>query len=161
ASYLGNFAGGDPRRAPEFSLDDARGSDPKARRLGRILDEYAKALVPAERDLLTRLSLFPRGVKVELLCWIVQSGGEVAGSLVGLAESQLVRHLERLKVLGLVFRYEIQGQTVYSAHPFLREFFRNLLGTKPESIHESVRASLAPRLETRPKTLPSTPEILD
>ena len=156
-SYLGNFAG----QAPEFSLEDAKESDPKARRLSRILEQYAKALTPVERDLLARLSLFPRGVKAELLGWIVQSGGEVAGALIGLAEGELVKHLERLGGLGLVFRYMTDGQAVYSAHPFLREFFRNLLGTKPESVHESVRAKLAPSLEARPKTKPSDPAILD
>jgi tetratricopeptide (TPR) repeat protein len=156
-SYLGNFAG----EAPEFSLEDAKDSDPKARRLSRILEQYAKVLTPVERDLLARLSLFPRGVKVELLGWIVQSGGEVAGALIGLADQQLVRHLERLKALGLVFRYETDGQAVYSAHPFLRDFFRKLLEAKPESIHESVRARLAPSLEARPETKPSDPAILD
>jgi tetratricopeptide (TPR) repeat protein len=160
-SYIGNFAGGDPSRAPEFSPEDAKDSDPKARRLYRILEQYAKALTAVERDLLARLSLFPRGVKVELLGWIVQSGGEVAGVLVGLSDHQLVKHLERLKALGLVFRYETDRQAIYSAHPFLREFFRDLLGTKPESVHESVRARLAPSLEARPKTKPSDPTILD
>jgi tetratricopeptide (TPR) repeat protein len=160
-SYLGNFAGGDPSRAPEFSLEDAKESDPKARRLSRILEQYTQALTAAERDLLARLALFPRGVKVELLAWIVQSGGGVAGALIGLADKQLVQHLERLRKLGLVFRYMTEGQAVYSAHPFLREFFRSLLGTKPESVHESVRARLAPSLEARPKTKPSDPAILD
>ncbi len=160
-SYLGNFAGGDPSQAPEFSLKKAEESDPKAGKLHRILEQYAKALTPVERDLLARLSLFPRGVKVQYLGWIVQSGGEVAGALIGLAERQFVRHLERLKELGLVFRYETDRQAVYSAHPFLREFFRNLLRTKPESVHESVRAKLAPSLETRPETKPTDPAILD
>jgi tetratricopeptide (TPR) repeat protein len=160
-SYLGNFAGGDPARAPEFSLADAQESDPKARRLHRILEHYVKALTPAERDLLARLSLFPRGVQVELLGWIVQSGGEVAGALIGLSDRELVRYLERLKGLGLVFRYETDQRVIYSAHPFLREFFRNLLTTKPESVHESVRARLAPSLEARPDTKPADPGILD
>lgn len=155
-SYLGNYP---DRTAPQFSLEDAKESDPKARRLSRILEQYAQALTAAERDLLARLALFPRGVKVELLGWIVQSGGEVAGALIGLADQQLVTHLDRLKALGLVFRYLTDGQAVYSAHPFLREFFRNLLGTKPESVHESVRARLAPSLEARPS--PSDPVILD
>jgi tetratricopeptide (TPR) repeat protein len=161
-SYLGNFAGGDPHRAPEFSLPDAKEADePKARKLYRILEQYARALTPVERDLLARLSLFPRGVKVELLGWIVQSGGEVAGALVGLADRDLVRLLERLRALGLVFRYETDRQMVYSAHPFLREFFRNLLGTKPESVHESVRSRLAPSLEARPSNPPRDAAILD
>ncbi|MGC9973301.1 MAG: DUF4062 domain-containing protein [Bryobacteraceae bacterium] len=160
-SYLGNFAGGDPSRAPEWTLEDAKDSDPKARRLSRLLEQYAQALTAPERDLLARLALFPRGVKVELLAWIVQSGGAVAGALIGLGDQQLVQQLERLKALGLVFRYTTDGQAVYSAHPFLREFFRNLLGTKPESVHESVRARLAPSLEARPRTKPSGPAILD
>jgi tetratricopeptide (TPR) repeat protein len=155
-SYFGNFPD-----AQVFSIQDAADTDPKARRLTRILEQYAKALTPLERDLLARLSLFPRGVKVELLGWIVQSGGKVAGALIGLKNHQLVKHLERLKGLGLVFRYETDRQVVYSAHPFLREFFRNLLGTKPESVHESVRVRLAPSLEARPETKPSDPAILD
>jgi tetratricopeptide (TPR) repeat protein len=155
-SYFGNFP-----NAREFSIEDAADIDPKARRLARILEQYAKALTPVERDLLARLSLFPRGVKVELLGWIVQSGGEVAGALIGLTDHQLVKLLERLKALGLVFRYETDRQAVYSAHPFLRDFFRNLLGTKPESVHESVRAKLEPSLEARPSTPPSDPAILD
>ena len=155
ASYIGNFG------AIDFSLADAADVDPKARRLNRILEQYAKALTPVERDLLARLSLFPRGVKVELLGWIVQSGGEVAGALIGLADRQLVGLLERLRALGLVFRYETDGQIVYSAHPFLREFFRNLPGPKPESVHESVRSRLAPSLEARPSTKPREAAILD
>src|ERR1022692_370135 len=154
-SYIGNFGG------IEFSLTDAADVDPKARRLHRILEQYARALTPAERDLLAHLSLFPRGVKVELLGWIVQSGGEVAGALIGLADRDLVRLLERLRALGLVFRYETDRQMVYSAHPFLREFFRNLLGTKPESVHESVRSRLAPSLEARPSNPPRDAAILD
>jgi tetratricopeptide (TPR) repeat protein len=161
-SYLGNFAAGDPKRTSEFSLEDAKESDDlKALKLYRILEQYADALTPVERDLLARLSLFPRGVKVELLGWIARCDREVAGALVGLADSALVRLLERLKTLGLVFRYETDGQIAYSAHPFLREFFRNLLGTSPESIHESVRSKLAPSLEARPSSPPRDPAILD
>ena len=126
-SYLGNFEHGDPTRAPQFSLADAKEADPRAARLYRVLEQYAKAFTASERDLLARLALFPRGVKVEILGWIVQSGGEIAGALVGLADRQLTIHLERLRGLGLVFRYDTDGQIVYSAHPFLRDFFRNLL----------------------------------
>jgi tetratricopeptide (TPR) repeat protein len=160
-SYLGNFADGDPCLAPEFSLEDAQESDPKARRLSRILVQYAKALTPVERDLLARLSLFPRGVKVQILGQIVRSGRNVAGTLSGHTDQQLVKHLERLRVLGLVFRYESDQLAVYSAHPFLREFFRNLLGSKPESFHEAVRAMLGSSLQARPATLPKNPAILD
>jgi tetratricopeptide (TPR) repeat protein len=160
-SYLGNFHDGDPSYAPEFSIDDAKEADPKARRLGRILEKYVTALTPRERDLLARLSLFPRGIQIEFLGWLVQAGGEIAGSLIGCNNKYLALHLERLKELGLVFRYETEQPAAYSAHPFLRDFFRNLLGTKPESIHESVRARLAPSLQERPDAKPSDPRILD
>lgn len=153
-SYLGNFGG-------EFSFEDAQGEDPKSRKLSRILEEYTKVLTSVERDLLARLALFPQGVKIEFLHWIVQSGGDVAGTLVGLADRELVRHLDRLKALGLVFRYKTDGQAVYSAHPFLRDFFRNLVGAKPESVHESVCTKLALGLELRPEAKPRDPAILD
>lgn len=161
-SYLGNFADGDPERAPEFSLQETKESDdPKARKLYRILEQYAQALTPAERDLLARLSLFPRGVRVKLLAWIAQSSRKAAGALKGLDGRELVRLLTRLRALGLVFRYETDGQIVYSAHPFLRDFFRKLLGTKPGPVHESVRSRLAPSLEARPSKKPRDPAILD
>jgi tetratricopeptide (TPR) repeat protein len=157
-SYLSNFSSGP---MPQFSLADAKESDPKASRLFRILEQYAKALTPIERDLLARLSLFPRGVKVEFLVWIVQTGGKVAGALVGLSDQKLVIQLERLKKLGLVFAYEQGRERVYSAHPFMRDFFRNLLAAPPEAVHESVRAQLAPSLEARPSEKPRDPAILD
>jgi tetratricopeptide (TPR) repeat protein len=156
-SYLGNFSG----PMPQFPLADARDFDPKASRLFRILDQYAKALTPTERDLLARLSLFPRGVKVELLFWIVESGGQVAGALIGLSDQKLVMQLERLKKLGLVFAYGEGRDLVYSAHPFMRDFFRNLLAAPPQEVHESVRARLAPSLEARPSEKPKDPAILD
>jgi tetratricopeptide (TPR) repeat protein len=160
-SYIANFGGGNPEKAREFSLADVGESEPMARRLSRILDQYAKVLAPAERDLLARLSLFPRGVTVEFLGWIAQAGGDVAGALISLADRQLVRHLERLTALGLVYRYESDRQAVYSAHPFLRDFFRNLLGTSPEAVHDSVRARLASRLEANPRTMPRDQATLD
>jgi tetratricopeptide (TPR) repeat protein len=160
-SFIGNFGGGDPARAPSFALEDAQEADPKARRLHRILDEYAKALTQSERDLLARLTLFPRGVKIEFLGWIVQGGGIVAGALIGHSDAQLANQLERLRQLGLAFRYETGAEVVYSAHPFLRDFFRTLLRTRAEDIHESVRARLAPSLEARPKTPPRDPALLD
>jgi tetratricopeptide (TPR) repeat protein len=100
-------------------------------------------------------------VQVEFLRWIVEFGGEVAGALVGLSDRELARHLERLKSLGLVFRYETDQRAVYSAHPFLREYFRNLLTAKPETIHESVRARLAASFDLKSKTNPRDSAILD
>jgi hypothetical protein len=55
-SYVGNFRGGDPSRGPQFLLDDAKETDPKARRLSRILQQYAKVLTPIERDLIPEMA---------------------------------------------------------------------------------------------------------
>ena len=67
-SYIGNFAG----EAPKFSLADAKESNPKAA-TPPYLEQYAKALNPVERDLLGRVSLFPRGVRLDIPGWIVQT----------------------------------------------------------------------------------------
>jgi tetratricopeptide (TPR) repeat protein len=155
-SYIGNFHGS----LPDFSLEDAQEADPKARRLHRILTQYAQVLSAPERDLLARLSLFPRGVRVELLGWIVQSGGELAGALVGMSDHTLISQLERLKRLGLVFSYATEQEIAYSAHPFLRDFFRGLLKADAASVHEAVRARLAPTLQGQPEK-PSDPALLD
>lgn len=160
-SFIGNYLDGDPSRGPEFSLQDAGEDDPKARKLARILDHYAEALTQQERDLLARLAIFPRGVALELLGWIAQAGGAVAGTLIGLSDKKLALHLERLKKLGLVFRYEQDGRIVYTAHPFLREYFRNLLLTSAESVHESVRVRLAPSLDAKPGSNPQDSALLD
>lgn len=161
-SYIGNFADGDPAKAPQFLLDEAKEGDVKARKLDRILREYADALEPAERDLLSRLALFPRGVKIEYLGWIIEAGGTVAGALIGQSSAALVRQLSRLEKLGLVFHYQTGTEAVYSAHPFLRDFFRSVLsGVRAENIHESIRAKLAPSLESRPSEKPSDPGVLD
>lgn len=161
-SYVGNFAEGNPSRAPEFSIGEAEeGGDLKAAKLRRILEQYAKVLTPIERDLLSRLSLFPRGVKIEVLGWIAQAGADTAGALIGLTDRQIANNLARLKALGLVTGNESNQQSVYSAHPFLREFFRGLLRIEPESVHESVRVKLYPNLASRPRSWPSDPAILD
>jgi tetratricopeptide (TPR) repeat protein len=157
-SYLANYPDGP---MPDFALNDAKESDPKAWRLSRILEEHAKALSPPERDLLVRLSLFPQGLKIEVVNSIVQCGGQVSGALFGVARREVRNHLERLRVLRLVFRYETDQQLVYSAHPFIQDFFRNLLATPPEAIHEVVRARLAPSLKARPSTAPTDPVILE
>jgi tetratricopeptide (TPR) repeat protein len=161
ASYIANFSGGDPERRPEFSLREAAEIDPKAVKLHRILDEYAKALTPVERDILARLSLFPRGARIQFLGWMAQAGVQVAGAMIGIDGRKLVNHLERLKDLGLIFSDQANSESVYSAHPFVRDFFRRLLTAKEESFHETVRAQLALSLEARPDSRPTDPFILD
>jgi tetratricopeptide (TPR) repeat protein len=161
-SYIGNFLNGDAARAPQFVLNEAAEGDVKARKLQRILEEYSRALNQFERDLLARLALFPRGVRIEYLGWIAQAGGPKAGALAGQSNRELENHLRRLMELGLVFHYATGAEIVYSAHPFLRDFFRETLSkTDPKDVHESVRAKLRLSLESRPKPRAGDTALLD
>jgi tetratricopeptide (TPR) repeat protein len=153
--YLQRFGNGDPKNASKFDAGSFGEKNQKAQRLNAVLREYAARLPTVERDLLARLSLFPRGVTVGELEVIIRQGRSLAGALVGRAESEVSDMLEDLCKLGLVFRAENQAAQIYSAHPFLREFFSRLLGTtRPEQVHEAIRLSLAPSLEDRPDAHP-------
>ncbi len=61
-SYIGLYCNGDPKKAPKYNPKDWADTDPKAAKLNRILTSYSEKLTSKERDLLSRLSLFPRGV---------------------------------------------------------------------------------------------------
>lgn len=160
-SYLGNFCDGNPLRAAELDLEHASEDDPKAGKLRRVLAYYAAALLPKERDLLARLSAFPRGIGIEILGYLAGAGGVVAGNLHGAGATELLRLLNRLRDLGLVFRYGTEGKLVFTAHPFLRDTFKALLDIDSEHIHEAVRVRLAPGLSARPGTFPTAPAMLD
>ncbi len=161
-SYLGTFHSGDPTQAPSFDPQFLADTDPKTARLHRVLTSYAEKLPPRERDLLARLSVFPRGVGVDVIGYMIDAGGDVAGTLVGCGQFELLKLLERLQELGLVFRYDAGGAPAFTAHPFLRGFFEKLLGVNdPKKIHEAVRAKLAAGLEERPEKSPTDLAELD
>jgi hypothetical protein len=161
-SYLGKLWHGDISKAPTFNRKDYAASDPKAAKLTRILTSYAEKLSAEEVDLLARLSMFPRGVTVEILGYLVDAGGEVAGRLLGCNQARLRQMLVGLRDLGLVFRYEPSQEITFTAHPFLRQFFETLHGVHdPKQIHEAVRAKLAPTLKERPEKKPSETQDLD
>jgi tetratricopeptide (TPR) repeat protein len=160
-SYLNHFCGGDPKGAEEFNLEEISEDEPRAAKLGRILAGYAKNLLPEERDLLIRLSVFPKGVSVDVLGYLVDAGGEIAGALVGFKQVKLIRLAERLYKLGMVYTYKLQNKITYTAHPFLREYFRKLLGVPSEKIHEVIRNKLSVGLDNRPDIKPRESEILD
>jgi tetratricopeptide (TPR) repeat protein len=159
-SYLRSFANGRIEEVNSFDLDAVTGDDPKAARLARVLASYAERLPSEERELLARLSVFPRGVTLELLGVLVDAGGEVAGLLLN-AKPRLVRLLNSLKVRGLVFEYRSDTSVTWTAHPFLREKFRDLLGCPPEKVFDVVAQSLGTGLEKSPETKPSDPSVLD
>lgn len=146
-SYLATYWGGDPAYAPSFRPEDLLDTDPKAARLHRVLTSYAERLVPKERDLLARLSAFPRGVGADVLHILIAAGGDVAGSLAGIDLGELMRVLERLRGLGLIFRYGPPPDSTFTAHPFVRGFFVRLLALDdPRRMFEAVRSELSAAL---------------
>lgn len=160
-SYLNHYCNCDPDCANDFKLDEISPDEPQAAKLGRILAGYAKNLPHEERDLLIRLSVFPKGVSIDILGYLIDAGGEIAGALIGADQNKLLLIAERLRKQGLVYTYKKADSIMYTAHPFLREYFRTLLGVKPEDIHEAVRSKLAIGLDTRPESKPCETEILD
>ena len=92
---------------------------------------------------------------LELLGVLVDAGGEVAGLLLN-AKPRLVRLLGSLKARGLVFEYRSDATVTWTAHPFLRERFRELLGCPAEKVFDVVAQSLGAGLEKRPETKPTT-----
>ncbi len=160
-SFLAGFGAGDPGFADQLNLRREAKDDSQAARLARILTGYAERLPAAERDLLVRLSVFPRGVSVTLLGIVVNAGGEVAGELAHSDEAELLRLARRLVERGLAFAYNRGTERIFTAHPFLRDWFRQLLGTRAATVHEAIRNALAPTLEARPASPPTDTEMLD
>jgi tetratricopeptide (TPR) repeat protein len=159
-SYLHSFAGGRIEAVKEFDLDAVSGADPRAAKLARVLGYYAQRLPEEERALLARLSVFPRGVTIDLLGVLVDAGGEVAGLLLN-AKPRLVALLGSLRARGLVFQYRSGDTVTWTAHPFLRERFRKLLGCPAEQVFDVVAQNLGAGLEKSPDTKPSDPATLD
>jgi hypothetical protein len=159
-SYLHSFGGGLIEAVEEFDLDAVTGDDPRAAKLARVLAYYAQRLPDEERELLARLSVFPRGVTIDLLGVLVDAGGEVAGLLLK-AKPRLVALLGSLRTRGLVFQYRSGEAVTWTAHPFLRERFRELLGCPAEQVFDVVAQALGTGLEKRPDTKPRDQATLD
>lgn len=160
-SFLAGFGAGDPDFADRLDLRREAGDDPQAAQLAQILQGYADHLPAAERDLLVRLSVFPRGVSVRLLGIVVNGGEEVAGALSGCDDAELLRLARRLVGRGLAFTYTRGPERIFTAHPFLREWFGQLLGARATSVHMAIRDAIVPTLEARPASLPTDAETLD
>jgi hypothetical protein len=158
-SYLQSFAEGRIEAVKEFDLDAVSGDDPRAAKLGRVLAYYAQRLPEEERALLARLSVFPRGVTVDLLGIVLDAGGDVAGLLLK-AKPRLIALLGSLRTRGLVFQYHSDEAMTWTAHPFLRERFRELLGCPAEQVFDIVAQALGAGLEKRPDTKPTDPTTL-
>ena len=161
-SYLGIYCNGNPRKAPHYDPKDWTNTDPKAAKLNRVLTSYSEKLTEKERDLLARLSLFPRGVSTSILRLVVSAGKSLSGALHQCSGMELRQLLERLKSIGLVFSYFSKNASVFTAHPFLRAFFEKLVNVHdPKEIHNAVRSVLMHGLETRPDAYPECSKDLD
>lgn len=160
-SYLGHFEGGRIEAAATLQLETAAGDDPKAAKLARVLAFYANRLPAEELELLARLSVFPRGITLEVLGTLIDAGGEVAGLLVK-AKPALMPLLARLLDRGLVFRYATtDGTLTWTAHPFVRERFARLLGCPAAAVFDAVATRLGQGLERRPEKSPEDTAMLD
>lgn len=160
-SYLAHFEQGRIEAAASLRLDEVATDDPKAAKLARVLGFYAERLPAEERELLARLSVFPRGITIDLLGALVDAGGQVAGVL-SHAKPALARLLTRLVERGLVFRYSGAGGTDnWTAHPFVRERFAALLGCPKEAVFNVMARHVGRGLDVRPQTMPESPDMLD
>lgn len=160
-SYLSHFEEGRVEAVATFDLDAVAGADIKARKLTKILAFYAQRLSASERDLLTRLAIFQRGVTLEMLGVLINAGGAVAGSL-SQDEARIPFLLNGLAKLGLVFRYSARnGATTWTAHPFVRQSFAKLLNCPTAKVFDAVATSLEKGLEERPEQRPEDGKLLD
>ena len=160
-SYLPHFEAGRIEAAAGFDLDAIVGDEPKAAKLARVLGFYAQRLPADERELLTRLAVFQRGITLDLLAVLVDAGGAVAGLLVD-AKPALPRLLARLVERGLVFRYPGPDQTLtWTAHPFVRQRFAQLLVCPASEVFDAVAERLGQGLDRRPENKPQDGALLD
>ncbi|HEX7843414.1 MAG TPA: FAD-dependent oxidoreductase [Kofleriaceae bacterium] len=159
-SYITNFHDGDPAAADRLDLSELGGLDPKTNKLMRLLTAYATALPDAERQVMARLALFPRGIEVDVLADLVRQG-TVAGVLRGWDQARLAGALAALVSRGLAFAYRIGNAQVFTAHPFVRDSFVGLLDVQAVEVHRAMAEQLANRLDERPGTQPTDSDLLD
>ena len=161
-SYLGTYCDGKPEAAPTFDVSEQEVDDPKAARLAHVLESYATKLLEEERDLLHAS---------------VGSFGWSAGRVPCVRGEQ--RQVRRRQPGGSVCASDCvsgssacansdwcsstkRGRARISAHPFLREFFKKLLGTvEPAALHEAIRFRLAQSVEVHPAKRPTDTALLD
>ncbi|HRI70355.1 MAG TPA: helix-turn-helix transcriptional regulator [Polyangium sp.] len=159
-SYVGAFLGGDVRPLEPDDLAEAARDDPLARRLSRVLAAYARALAEPERDLMARLSVLSAGADEAALQALSKANIRVAGALAGLSVGDLRRLLARLERFGLVFRAGTEPPK-WSSHPFVRDYFRSLLGVAPSAIQAALHAPPQGTLIFSPRQKPHDRDKLD
>lgn len=159
-SYVGAFLGGDPRPLDASDLAEASRDDPLARRLSRVLAAYARALGEGERDLMARLSVLSAGADEASLQALSKASPRVSGALAVLSSTEIRRALARLERLGLVFRAGTDPIR-WSSHPFVRDYFRSLLGVAPSAVQAALNATPQGTLIFSPRQKPQDRDKLD
>lgn len=157
ASYVSRFHDGQLGAIDSLDLGDAATDDPLAFRLARLLDAYAAAMTPAQRDLVARVAAFPRGADIDALLALAHEGGALAGEMPD-TRPALVRALARLEAMGVVYRSRHARSTV-GVHPFVAACFRDRLGAVAPAIHGAQRQRLLARLSERPSAAPLAEQL--
>lgn len=152
ASYVARFHDGALDAIGSLDLGDAAADDPLAFRLARLLDAYANAMSEAQRDLVARVAVFPRGADVDALLELAREGGVLAGHMPDTRRA-LVQALARLEAMSVVYRSR-QARSTYAVHPFVAACFRDRLGATAPAIHDARRQRLLARLAERPTAAP-------
>lgn len=144
-SYVGGLLGGDAAQVLAVDLQAAQKDDPLAHRLARLLDSYGRQLSPLDRDVLSRVCAFNRGLERDALGRMSRAGGALAGALEGASSSELRAAIARLVRAGLATT-DGSGER-FSAHPFVRRHFQRALGATLPRLHELERDRLSLRLD--------------
>lgn len=168
-SFLRSYAQGDAREGLDLDLNvmvkEASDADQKAVKLDKLLHHLAEKMSAAEREMMMHISMFHRGIGLEMLETLVNvnvSGNENGvAALAGTNQQRLQLVLRRLVAQGLAFGYGEEQQRVYTAHPFVRDYFKKIAGRKPTNVQELFRRRLQPNLELRPGSPPEDEETLD
>ncbi len=164
-AYLKHYAEGDAEEGLELDLDvmakEAGDADQKAFKLDKMLCHLSEKMTAAERELMTHISFFHRGIGVEMLETLVNAGVSGAAALAGTNQRQLLLLVRRLIARGLAFSHGDGDQRVFTAHPFVRDHFKKLNGAGATNVHELLRRRLAPSLEHQPGKTTGDKDTLD
>ncbi len=157
ASYVAGFHDGAVEAMDSIDLGEAAEDDLLAFRLARLLQAYGAAMSETQRDLVARVSAFPRGATLDALLGLAQEGGALAGAL-PTDRRALVRALSRLESMGVLYRNR-SATSVFAVHPFVAGHFRDHLGATASALHDAEQRRLLARLRERPGGAPQTPAL--
>ncbi len=114
---LGQFLGGDPRRAPELPALATPSSDRQALRLARLLRAYEEHLPPAELALLCRLCRLRRSVREEQLSQLFLCSPDVHARAV----REIVDLLRRFPAFDKYFQDDLVDDLAQAVRDLLEE----------------------------------------